>query len=193
MDMATQGLRGDPSCRDLKWEIRQAVMSAHAQLTQSESRLPPWKGTLYFLSIMVCPSLPTAILPIPTAPPAPRLHTSFRSKALLTHHRKGGHDAVQEPRGVTASVGERPGAGAWERPCAHLRKTSSDQGRSLMAQQSLVSPRASWDQPPWQPAGAAGLGGAKAQSWGWGRRRGQALPGAGGTRPGGGGLKDLAS
>lgn len=90
--------------------------------------------------------------------------TSFLSKALLIVHvlaigkggwRGRGDDLVQEPRGVTGIRRMKEEQGAWELLCAHLRKSPSDQGRSLMAQQSLlVSHRASWElaQPPQQLA-----------------------------------------
>lgn len=116
---------------------------------------------------------PQAILPIPTALPAPpdqpcpSPSASFLSKALLIVQvpaiGKGwGSYLVQEPRGVTGIGRVKEEQGAWELFCAHLRKSPSDQGRSLIAQQSLVvSHRASWGlaQPPQQLAGVSGPNG----------------------------------
>lgn len=75
---------------------------------------------------------------------------------------------MQEPRAVTGHRRcERRATGAWELPCAHLRKVSSDQGRSLMApakpgreshgQPASRDPLKGSAQPPRQLAGASGL------------------------------------
>lgn len=172
MDMVAQGLRGDPSCWDLKWEIRKAVVSAQAQLSPSRSCLHGRKPS-HFLSVLACPSPPTGHPPHPHGTPCPTRSAlplalcSFLSKALLIVQvpaiGKGrGSYLVQEPRGVTGIGRVKEEQGAWELLCAHLRKSPSDQGRSLIAQQSLVvSHRASWGlaQPPQQLAGVSGPNG----------------------------------
>lgn len=70
------------------------------QLTQPQSRVPPWKVTLIFSQSWCVILCPQTILPNPTMPPAPPTqplpsrHASLPSTTLLI-------DSVLEPRGVT--------------------------------------------------------------------------------------------